>query len=173
VCIDIPLGTAFQYRCTGHVPLVFTCTALPPWPGDHEAVIMDGPWVPRADLELGASGSDQPPQHAEILADDDAEVLEPHPVDALVNGRDELDARDRSPIEDIERLGEHGQGDRTPVPYALAVRSRMALEKRSLVDVQIPLGDADGEGLSGWDAMSMRGQGDGRAASPRRLDSPR
>jgi mannose-6-phosphate isomerase-like protein (cupin superfamily) len=30
VCVDIPLGTAFQYRCTGNVPLVFTCTALPP-----------------------------------------------------------------------------------------------------------------------------------------------
>ena len=44
VCIDIPLGTAFQYRCTGDVSLVFTCTALPPWPGDDEAVIMDGPW---------------------------------------------------------------------------------------------------------------------------------
>ena len=24
VCVDIPLGTAFQYRCTGNVPLVFT-----------------------------------------------------------------------------------------------------------------------------------------------------
>jgi mannose-6-phosphate isomerase-like protein (cupin superfamily) len=24
VCIDIPLGTHFQYRCTGSVPLVFT-----------------------------------------------------------------------------------------------------------------------------------------------------
>jgi len=45
------------------VPLVFTCTALPPWPGDDEARIMDGPWVPSA-LELGASSSDQPPQHA-------------------------------------------------------------------------------------------------------------
>ena len=64
VCIDIPLGTAFQYRCTGGAALVFTCTALPPWPGDDEAVIMDGPWVPSADLELGASSSDQPPQHA-------------------------------------------------------------------------------------------------------------
>src|SRR2546422_559815 len=40
VCIDIPLGTAFQYRCTGSVPLVFTCTALPPWPGDDEAVVV-------------------------------------------------------------------------------------------------------------------------------------
>src|SRR5437868_10586808 len=81
----------------------------------------------------------------DVLTDDDAEVLEAHPVDALVNGRDELDERDRSPLEDIERLGEHDLGDRTPVPDVLAVRPRMALEKRPLVDVKIPIGDADGE----------------------------
>ena len=81
----------------------------------------------------------------EVLTDDDPEVLEPHPVDALVNGRDELDARDRSPVEDIERLGEHDHGDRTPVPDVRAVRSGMALEKRPLVDVQVPIGDANGE----------------------------
>ena len=57
VCVDIPLGTAFQYRCTGNVPLVFTCTALPPWPGDDEAVIVDGPWVPRVDPERGGQRS--------------------------------------------------------------------------------------------------------------------
>lgn len=63
VCIDIPLGIAFQYHCTGDVPLVFTSTALPPWPGDDEAVIMDGPWVPSEDLGLGQQlGS--APQHA-------------------------------------------------------------------------------------------------------------
>jgi hypothetical protein len=27
------------------------CTALPPWPGDDVAVIVDGPWVPRVDSE--------------------------------------------------------------------------------------------------------------------------
>src|SRR6266852_3245741 len=81
----------------------------------------------------------------DLLTDDDAEVLEAHPVDALVNGRDELDERDRSPVEDIERLGEHDLGDRTPVPDVLAVRLRMALEKRALVDVKVPIGDADGE----------------------------
>jgi mannose-6-phosphate isomerase-like protein (cupin superfamily) len=63
VCIRHPLGTAFQYRCRD-VPLVFAVTALPPWPGDDEAVIIDGPWVPRVDMELGASSSDQPPQPA-------------------------------------------------------------------------------------------------------------
>src|SRR5437764_13765794 len=40
----------------------------------------------------------------EVLTDDDAEVLEAHPVDTLVNGRAELDPRDRSPVEDVERL---------------------------------------------------------------------
>jgi hypothetical protein len=58
VCVDIPLGTAFQYRCTGNVSLVFTCTALPPWPGDYEAVIVDGPWVPRLDPEPRGQRSD-------------------------------------------------------------------------------------------------------------------
>ena len=33
-----------------------------------------------------------------------------------------------SPVENIERLGEHDQGDRTAVPDVLAVRPRMALE---------------------------------------------
>src|SRR5213593_4072799 len=81
----------------------------------------------------------------DVLTDHDAEVLETHPVDALVNRRDELDERDRSPVEDIERLGEHDQGDRTPVPDVLEVRTRMALEQRPLVDVKVPIGDADGE----------------------------
>src|SRR4051794_1199695 len=86
-----------------------------------------------------------PREVVEVLTDDDAEVLEAHPVDALVNGWDELDERDRSPVEDIERLGEHDQGDRTPVPHVLGVRPRMALEKRPLVDVKVPIGHADGE----------------------------
>src|SRR6266540_4653881 len=93
--------------------------------------------------------SQRGPMHSrelvELLTDDDAEVLEAHPVDTLVNRRDELDARDRSPVEDIERLVEDDLGDRTPVPDALEVRPRMALEKRPLVDVQVPIGDADGE----------------------------
>lgn len=44
VCVDVPLGTAFQYRCVGDAEFVFTCTAMPPWPGDDEAVFVDGPW---------------------------------------------------------------------------------------------------------------------------------
>ncbi len=46
VSIDIPRGTAFQYRCTGEVPLKFICITMPPWPGDDEASFLDGPWTP-------------------------------------------------------------------------------------------------------------------------------
>jgi mannose-6-phosphate isomerase-like protein (cupin superfamily) len=48
VSIDIPVGTAFQYRCDGDDPLEFICITMPPWPGHHEATIIDGPWEPTA-----------------------------------------------------------------------------------------------------------------------------
>ena len=47
VTIDIPVGTAFQYRCTGD-PLEFLCVTAPPWPGAAEATIIEGPWTPNA-----------------------------------------------------------------------------------------------------------------------------
>ncbi len=46
ISIDIPVGTSFQYRCTGTEPLRFLCISMPPWPGDSEATIIDGPWDP-------------------------------------------------------------------------------------------------------------------------------
>ncbi|MBO9398463.1 cupin domain-containing protein [Shimia sp. R9_2] len=46
VSIDIPVGTAFQYRCVGEVPLKFICITMPPWPGDQEASHVDGAWAP-------------------------------------------------------------------------------------------------------------------------------
>ncbi|KQW85739.1 cupin [Devosia sp. Root413D1] len=48
VSIDIPVGTAFQYRCNGAAPLEFICISMPPWPGSHEATIIAGPWEPNA-----------------------------------------------------------------------------------------------------------------------------
>jgi mannose-6-phosphate isomerase-like protein (cupin superfamily) len=48
VSIDIPVGTAFQYRCDGTEPLTFICVSMPRWPGDAEATIIDGPWTPNA-----------------------------------------------------------------------------------------------------------------------------
>ena len=48
ISIDIPVGTAFQYRCTGAEPLQFLCITMPPWPGETEATIIHGPWTPNA-----------------------------------------------------------------------------------------------------------------------------
>jgi mannose-6-phosphate isomerase-like protein (cupin superfamily) len=44
--IDIPVGTAFQYRNVSDVPLKFICIAMPPWPGDSEASCVNGNWEP-------------------------------------------------------------------------------------------------------------------------------
>ncbi len=46
VSIDIPVGTAFQYRNSGSVPLKFICISMPPWPGDAEASHLVGAWEP-------------------------------------------------------------------------------------------------------------------------------
>ena len=44
--IDIPVGTAFQYRNVSDVELTFICIAMPPWPGDAEATLIEGIWPP-------------------------------------------------------------------------------------------------------------------------------
>lgn len=44
VSIDIPAGTAFQYRNVGDSELKFVCISMPPWPGDDEAEFVEGPW---------------------------------------------------------------------------------------------------------------------------------
>ena len=48
VSVDIPVGTAFQYRCTGDDPLQFLCVSMPRWPGNDEATFVEGPWEPNA-----------------------------------------------------------------------------------------------------------------------------
>lgn len=46
ICIDIPLGTEFQYRADGE-DLVFICITMPPWSGFDEARYIDNPhWIP-------------------------------------------------------------------------------------------------------------------------------
>jgi len=44
--IDIPVGTAFQYRNVSDVDLKFICISMPPWPGDSEATYVEGVWQP-------------------------------------------------------------------------------------------------------------------------------
>ena len=47
VSLTIPLGTQFQFRNTGDVPLEFVIVTTPPWPGEDEAVVLDaGSWPP-------------------------------------------------------------------------------------------------------------------------------
>jgi mannose-6-phosphate isomerase-like protein (cupin superfamily) len=46
VSIDIPLGTAFQFRAFGDEPLSAIGATMPPWPGEGEASRVDGPWEP-------------------------------------------------------------------------------------------------------------------------------
>ena len=47
VCISIPLGTAFQFRCTGAEPLTAVAITMPPWPGEDEAYVVEGKWEPK------------------------------------------------------------------------------------------------------------------------------
>ncbi len=46
VCLTIPLGTHFQFRSLGDEPLTAVAVTMPPWPGEGEAVIVEGPWPP-------------------------------------------------------------------------------------------------------------------------------
>ena len=45
--LDIPAGTAFQYRNVSISNLKFICIAMPPWPGKSEAAYVDGKWQPK------------------------------------------------------------------------------------------------------------------------------
>jgi mannose-6-phosphate isomerase-like protein (cupin superfamily) len=44
VCITIPLGAHFQFCSVSHEPLTAVGTTMPPWPGEGEAVAVDGYW---------------------------------------------------------------------------------------------------------------------------------
>jgi mannose-6-phosphate isomerase-like protein (cupin superfamily) len=44
--IDIPVGTAFQFRNVSDEDLEFICITMPPWPGDSEATYVKGIWQP-------------------------------------------------------------------------------------------------------------------------------
>ena len=44
VCLTVPLGTHFQFRSLGAEPLAAVGVTMPPWPGEGEAVIVQGKW---------------------------------------------------------------------------------------------------------------------------------
>lgn len=41
-CLTIPSGTEFQFRTSGPEPVSIVAVTMPPWPGDDEAVLVDG-----------------------------------------------------------------------------------------------------------------------------------
>jgi mannose-6-phosphate isomerase-like protein (cupin superfamily) len=44
--LSIPQGARFQFRADGDAPLAAVGVAMPPWPGDDEAYLVEGPWRP-------------------------------------------------------------------------------------------------------------------------------
>jgi mannose-6-phosphate isomerase-like protein (cupin superfamily) len=44
LCLTIPLGTHFQFRCDGDEALAAVAVTMPPWPGEDEAVAVAGIW---------------------------------------------------------------------------------------------------------------------------------
>jgi mannose-6-phosphate isomerase-like protein (cupin superfamily) len=46
VCLTLPLGTRFQFRAAPDAALAAIGVTMPPWPGNDEAVRVDGPWEP-------------------------------------------------------------------------------------------------------------------------------
>jgi len=46
VCLTIPLGASFQFRAAAEAGGEPVAVTLPPWPGEGEAVWLEGPWCP-------------------------------------------------------------------------------------------------------------------------------
>ena len=44
--LSIPLGTHFQFHAADDAPLAAVGVAMPPWPGEDEAYVVEGPWQP-------------------------------------------------------------------------------------------------------------------------------
>jgi mannose-6-phosphate isomerase-like protein (cupin superfamily) len=56
--LTIPVGTHFQFRSLGPGAFTAVGVTMPPWPGDHEAVRCQGPWIPSVEPGPGLAQSD-------------------------------------------------------------------------------------------------------------------
>src|SRR5256886_12139152 len=76
-----------------------------------------------------------PAMHArellDVVPDHDTEVLQAHPVDALVDRRDELDERDEGAVADDERLRQQDLRHGPAVPDVLHVGGRVRSEEHT------------------------------------------
>jgi mannose-6-phosphate isomerase-like protein (cupin superfamily) len=46
VCLTIPVGTHFQFRASAGQSVAAVAITMPPWPGESEAVVVQGHWEP-------------------------------------------------------------------------------------------------------------------------------
>lgn len=46
LCVGLPAGARFQFRCDGAEVLRIVAVTMPPWPGADEAYPVPGPWAP-------------------------------------------------------------------------------------------------------------------------------
>ena len=46
VCLTIPVGAHFQFQASATEPVSAIAITMPPWPGEGEAMFVNGPWVP-------------------------------------------------------------------------------------------------------------------------------
>jgi mannose-6-phosphate isomerase-like protein (cupin superfamily) len=47
VCLTIPVGTHFQFRASASQSVAVVAVTMPPWPGEPEAVMVQGHWERR------------------------------------------------------------------------------------------------------------------------------
>ena len=50
ISLTIPLNTKFQFRNVYSAPLKIVISTMPPWPGDSETRVVQGPWNPNNTL---------------------------------------------------------------------------------------------------------------------------
>ncbi|AMO24362.1 hypothetical protein GCM10027034_14040 [Ramlibacter solisilvae] len=46
LCLSIPQGTHFQFRAAADQSVSAVAVTMPPWPGESEAIFVDGVWTP-------------------------------------------------------------------------------------------------------------------------------
>ncbi len=49
LCLTIPLGTHFQFRSAQDSSFSAVAITMPPWPGEGEAIRVEGRWRPSVD----------------------------------------------------------------------------------------------------------------------------
>ena len=56
ICLTIPAGTHFQFRAAASASLAVIAVTMPPWPGEAEAVAVNGPWTSSLSHESRPAG---------------------------------------------------------------------------------------------------------------------